>query len=310
MGLLGLMFAETHGGTGAGDVEMMTVMEALGRGLAAEPYLNEILLAGRLLEEAGTPQQQQTWLPAIIAGHAHVALAHAEHATRFDLTRCRTRFSAGRLTGAKTCVSGGADAYVVTASDAGALCLCLVQADAPGLTRRDYRLVDGSVAGELQFSAAPAEPLPGGLEVLLRVTQSARIGASAEMMGLMSLLFDSTLDYVRQRRQFGAPIGSFQAIQHRLADVYMSLELSRAHLYRCVLAPAAVRESAVAAAKSYISTAAIRLGEECIQFHGGMGVSDELAIGHAHKRILVLASFLGDADCELVRYNREAVVSC
>ena len=262
------------------------------------------MLAGRLLAAAGTRAQNDSWIPGIIDGSVHLALAHAEHATRYELARCLTRVTDGHVTGSKTCVPGGADAYIVTAQGERGPGLFLLAADAPGLTRHDYTLVDASPASELRLDCVPAETLPGGFACLDPVLCTARVAACAEMLGLMGTMLDATLDYVRQRTQFGVSLGSFQAIQHRLADVYVSAELSRSHLYRCMLAPAAQRRSAIAAAKSFISTAAVRLGEECIQFHGGMGVSDELAIGHAHKRILVLANFLGDADYETLQYHR------
>ena len=306
-GLPGLPFDEALGGAGGGEEEIATVMEALGRGLAGGAFLDRIVVAGRLIAAAGSEAQRQSWIPGIINGTIHLALAHAEHATRFDLAGCRTRLVDGHLTGAKTCVPGGAHAYIVTAIGPSGPGLFLAGADAPGLARLDYTLVDASPASELRLEAVPAEELPGGWASLEAIVQGARVAACAEMVGLMGMMLATTLDHVRQRSQFGVPIGSFQAIQHRLADIYVSAELSRSHLYRCMLAPAADRVSAVAAAKSYISVAAIRLGEECIQFHGGMGVSDETAIGHAHKRVLVLTNFFGSADHELARYNRAAL---
>jgi alkylation response protein AidB-like acyl-CoA dehydrogenase len=303
MGLLAVPFDAAHGGLGGGAVDIITAMEAFGRGLTAEPVLHEIV-AGRLLQAAGTQEQVASWLPRVIDGTTHLVLAQAEHASRFDLQRCGTRFVQGRLHGAKTWVPACADVYIVTAQGESALQLVLVTADAAGLSRRDYRLVDGSFASEISFDAVEGEAMAGGLAALEDAAQIGRLAASAEMIGLANLLFDATLDYVRQRRQFGVPIGSFQAIQHRLADAYASLELARSHLYRCALAEPSVREAAVAAAKSYISTVAVGIGEEAIQLHGGIGVSDELIIGHAHKRVLLLAQYLGDADYELGRYNR------
>jgi alkylation response protein AidB-like acyl-CoA dehydrogenase len=303
MGLLALPFAEQHGGLGGDLVDIITVMEAFGRVLVAEPVLNEIMLAGRLLESGGTPAQIADWLPRLTAGTAHLALAHAEHGTRYSVERCATRFAQGRLSGDKTCVPAHADALIVTARGEAGLCLALIRGDAAGLERREYRLVDGSMASELRLRDAPAEPMAGGLACLLATIQGARIAACAEMLGLAGLLFESTLQYVRQRQQFGASIGSFQAIQHRLADLYAMLELARSHLYRCVLTEPAQRDAAVAAAKSFISTAAIRIGEEAIQLHGGMGVSDELSIGHAVKRVLVLAQTFGDSAHEMARYQ-------
>ncbi len=308
-GLPGLPFDEALGGSGGGEEEIATVMEALGRGVAGETFLDRIVVAGRLIEAAGTEAQRSCWIPGIVDGTIHLALAHAEHATRFDLAGCRTRLVDGHLTGSKTCVPGGAAAYIVTAIGPNGPGLFLASADAPGLEHHAYTLVDASPVTELQLSGVPAEELPGGFTSLETIVQSARVAACAEMLGLMDMMLDTTLDHVRQRSQFGVPIGSFQAIQHRLANIYVSADLSRSHLYRCMLAPASQRVSAVAAAKSYISTAAIHLGEECIQFHGGMGVSDEMAIGHAHKRVLVLANFFGNADYELARYNRAASCS-
>jgi alkylation response protein AidB-like acyl-CoA dehydrogenase len=277
-------------------------MEVLGRGCAEEPLLHAFT-AGHLLQAAGTAEQVARLLPCVIDGSTRVALAQAEQATRFSLARCETRFVAGRLHGAKTCAPAYADLFIVTAQGGSALQLVLVAADAPGLSRRDYRLVDGSFASEITFDAVEGEAMAGGLAALEDAAQIGRLAASAEMIGLANLLFDNTLDYVRQRRQFGAPIGSFQAIQHRLADAYAALELARSQLYRGALAEPPERDAAIAAAKSYISTVAIRIGEEAIQMHGGIGVSDELIIGHAHKRVLLLATYLGDADHELARYN-------
>ena len=304
-GLLGLPFAEDVGGAGGGEEEVALVMEAFGRGLSGGAYFDEIVVAGRLMQVAGTQAQRGAWLPGLIAGTRHLALAHAEHASRFDLAACRTRFEDGRLTGAKTHVPDGADALIVTACTSQGPGLFLVHTNAPRLEARRYRLVDGASACELTLDGVEAEPLEGGLATLQHVAEAARVAACAEMLGLMSLLLDDTLDHVRARQQFGAPIGSFQAVQHRLADLYVSSELSRSLLYRCILAEAPERAASVAAAKSFVSTAAVRLGEECIQFHGGMGVSDDLAVGHAHKRILLLASAFGTADTELGRYNRE-----
>jgi alkylation response protein AidB-like acyl-CoA dehydrogenase len=303
LGFLGLPFARSDGGLAGSPADSITVMEAMGRGLVVEPILDEILIGGALLSVAGTAEQKHRLITPIIAGSTHVVLAHAEHGTRFDMRPSDTRLRTGRLYGSKTFVPGGADAYIVTAIEGDSPRLCLVAATTPGLVRRDYRRIDGSVASELYFNGASAEPMSGGIESLEAIADTARVAASAEMLGIMSSLFETTLDYVRQRKQFGKPLGSFQALQHRLADLYVSLEQARSLLYRSALTVSSERGGAIAAAKSYISTAAVHLGEECIQFHGGMGVSDELSIGHGHKRILLLASLFGDADHELARYN-------
>lgn len=310
LGVLALPFSEEEGGLGGGAVEIATVMEAAGRGLVAEPLLDALIVGGGLIAEAGTAAQKQAWIERIVTGHAQVLLAWAEHGTRFALDRPVTHLADGGLHGTKTFVSGGADAYVVTARDGESVSLFLVAGDAPGLHRRDYRLVDGSVACELRFDGVAAERMAGGLEALAVIVDRARLAACAEIVGIMGLLFDTTLDYIRQRQQFGVAIGSFQALQHRLADQYAALELARSHLYRAMTAEPGEAPAVLAAAKSYVATVAVRLGEECIQMHGGMGVSDELDLGHGHKRILRLASLFGDPAHETMRYDRARRAGC
>ena len=312
LGLLTLPFGTDAGGMGGGSVELVTVLEELGRGLVAEPYLSDLLLAGRLLERAGTPAQRAAWLPAILSGERRLALAHMERAARFNplFVQCRAspRGEHGTLLGAKTFVQAGlgADAFILSARHSGkaddpdGLSLWLVRANAKGLESHAYRLIDGSVAVELQLHEVEGERLAGGAMELLAAFDEARIAACAEMVGIMATLFEVTLEHLRTRRQFGQPIGSFQAIQHRMADQYAALEQSRSQLLRAALMPGEC--TAIAGAKAFISAAAIRLAEDCVQFHGGMGVTDELVIGHGHKRILLLASLLGDSESELRRY--------
>jgi len=301
MGLIALACPEAEGGLDGGPIEIMTVMEALGRGLVVEPVLESGFIAGAMLARLCPADQGDEWLGAVLEGRRRVAFAFAEHGARFMLAGGGVRVTGGHLSGNKTMVPAGADLWIVTARDEGGDGLYLVRADAPGMISRDYRLIDGSVASELHFDAVPASRI-GDLAAIEALLDLGRIGAMAEMIGIMGRIFDETLDYVRNRKQFGAAIGSFQAIQHRLADQYAALELSRSQLYRAVLAGGAERAAAVAGAKSFIARRAIRLGEECIQFHGGMGVSDELAIGHGHKRLMLLASLFGDAHHEAARY--------
>lgn len=305
LGLLALPFGEEEGGLGGSAIDMMIVSEALGRGVVAEPFLPEILIAGQLLARAGTPEQKQRWLADIVSGAAHLALAHSEPDALFSLDAVTTRATDDHLTGTKTFVLGGTDTdgFIVSARDSsGKIGLFLVDAAAPGLTRQDYRLIDGSTAIEIRFENTPAGPMAGGFDMLLALVDSLRVPIAAEMLGLMSTLFDVTLDYIKVRKQFGTAIGSFQAIQHRMADQYLALEQSRSLLFRAAMMKGEDAEAARLAAKAYIAAAGVRLGEEAIQLHGGMGVTDELIVGHAHKRILLLASLFGDADQELSRY--------
>lgn len=302
LGLFTLPFSEEGDGVSGVTTELIAVVEALGRGLVVEPLMDMILIGGATIAAAGTPEQKAARLPGIVSGEKCVALAYAEQGARFKLVGGDARVTARGLSGAKTFVAGGADAWIVTALSDEGPGLWLVPADAPGVTRRGYQLIDGSPACELTFENVEAEPLPGGMAALAPVLDTARIAACAEMIGIMGRLLDETLSYVTQRRQFGTPIGSFQAIQHRLADQYVALELARSQLYRGATAGSQDAVAAIAGAKSFIAQKAVALGEECIQLHGGMGVSDELSIGHGHKRILLLASLFGDSDHELHRY--------
>ncbi|MCG6120586.1 MAG: acyl-CoA dehydrogenase [Blastomonas sp.] len=303
-GVLALPFPVEDGGLGGGAVEIVTIMEAMGRGMVAEPYLVEILLAGRLLAATGSDEQKAAWIAPLMAGERHLGLAFAEHTSRWSLDRLETRMTTDGIVGAKTFVPGNVDGYIVTALAAdGGLGLYLVDANAAGIARRDYRLVDGTVASEVRFEKVAADQLDGGLAVLAGLIDEARLAACAEMIGIAGTAFETTLDYVRQRRQFGVAIGSFQALQHRLADLYAGLEQGRSHLFRAALSNPQDRPAAIAAAKAYISTMSVYLGEECIQFHGGMGVSNDLDIGQGHKRLLLLATLFGDADHDLERYN-------
>lgn len=311
VGLLALPFSEDDGGLGGGLVEITTVMEAMGRGLVAEPYLSSILLAGQLLARAGDDDQKGRWIAPIMTGEAHLAAAFAEPDSRFNLGKVKTAATVSSggivLNGHKTFILAGeaTQAYIVSAVDLdGRICLYLIEADAPGLIVQSYRLLDGATAQTLVLNNVAAASLSGGLDALEDVAQAVRIAACAEMLGIMSTLFDVTLEYLKTRKQFGVPIGSFQALQHRMADLYASLEQSRSMVLRAALSSDADRPAATAATKAYVSAAAIKLAEDAVQLHGGMGVSDELIIGHGLKRILVLANLFGDADAELVRYQR------
>ena len=288
---------------GGGPVELMAVMQALGRALVVEPVLTEAVTAGAILAAGASPAQRARWLEPLLAGDAHIGFAFAELSGRYGLERVEADVSAGRLTGAKTYAPHGAEAYVVTAREDGAVRLFLVPADATRVRARPYRLADGSLASVIAFEAAAAEPLGLTLDDLRPALDRARLAATAEMMGIIEFVFAAALDYVKTRRQFGAPIGSFQAIQHRLADLYALKEQARSILYRAALASGSEAEAAIAAAKAYVSRAALRICEEAIQLHGGMGVSSELEVGSGLRRVLVLATLFGDADQETARYS-------
>jgi len=317
IGVLGVPFSAEDGGLGGGARELITVMESLGRGFCAQPVLEEVVMAAGLLARAGAPGQKRAWLPQVLGGRAHLALAHFEHSARFDLADVQLRAQGCGtdvlLEGEKSMVplAAGADEWIVSArqesSTGPAIGLYLVSPTAAGIERRDYRLIDGSSASAVRFRAVRTSGrLPGGWPELTAAVDLARLAAGAEMLGLMSTLFESTLEYLKTRRQFGRPLSSFQVLQHRLADLYVRLEQSRSHVYRAAACMQAGedRESSVAGMKSYVSRAALELGEECVHLHGGIGTTDDLAIGHGYKRLVLLASLFGDAASELARFNR------
>lgn len=307
LGILAAPFSVEDGGMGGGPVEIMVIMRALGRGLVVEPVLAEALLAGGLLATAGDEAQKAEWLAPLMAGNRHLGVALTEQGARWSLENVETRVGSSGLSGVKSFASGAVDGWIVSALKAGEPALFLVRADAAGIEQRPYRLIDGSWAAEVRFTDVVAQPLSALASELpsavARALDLTRLGAAAEMTGLMDNMFDGTLDYVRQRRQFGAAIGSFQAIQHRLADLYARVELARSQLLRATMARPEDLPRAVAAAKAHISEAAIRVGEEAIQLHGGMGTTEELDIGSALKRVLALSTLLGDAAHETRRYN-------
>ena len=311
MGVLAFPFDEADGGFGGGPIELITIMEAIGKAVATEPLLSAIIMGAGTIARGGTAEQRNRWLPLVVSAQAIVALAHSEREARFGqhpvMTRAAHAGDSIQLNGAKQMVLLGsaADAFVVSAIETdGATGLYLVEADAAGLERRGYRLTDGSAACDLVLRSVAAEPLAGGGAALDAVLDDARLAICAEMLGLMTMMFDATLDYIKTRSQFGQPIGAFQAIQHRMADDYSRLELSRSQLYRAAARDPGDpgRPAAIAAAKAYISGCATMLGEDAIQFHGGIGTTEELMVGQAFKRVMLLTSLLGDGDWETRRY--------
>lgn len=320
LGLLGLTLPEDVGGLGGGRVELITAFEALGRGLVVEPVL-DALVAGALLGRAGTAAQRADWLPRLIAGEGRLALAHPEAAARFNLAHVATTARAAGdgfvLTGEKTAVLGGADAdgLIVSARlkgglrDRDGIGFFLVPGDAAGVHRRGYRIADGGVAAEvvLRDVAVPGGArLAGGLDALENVAALARLAACAEMLGLAGLLLDATVGYAKTRQQFGQPLGKFQVLAHRLTDAYVAVEQARGQVLRAALSSEDGLARAAAAAKAFVTEAAMSVAHTAVQVHGGMGVTDELAVGHALKRIRVLALTFGDAEAALADYAEAA----
>ncbi|MFJ4292243.1 acyl-CoA dehydrogenase family protein [Cupriavidus sp. NPDC089707] len=306
LGVLGASIPETWEGFGGDAVDHMMVSEALGRHLSLEPYHGTVVMAATALALAGSDGQKAQLLPRIARGAVQVAWAHDEAV----MGRVSVQASSGRdgwwLNGAKPGVlhGGSADFMIVTArADGSDVAMFLVDGRANGVVRERYRLVDGTPAADLRFDGAPAEPLgsggEGGAGVLSRVLATGISAACAEMVGAMQAATALTVEYLKTRKQFGKLIGANQALQHRAVDMLTALEQSRSLSLSLALALAgrndlAGGEMQVHAAKAYVGQAARQVAQEAIQMHGGIGMTEEYAVGHYLRRVLVLDRLHGD----------------
>jgi alkylation response protein AidB-like acyl-CoA dehydrogenase len=322
LGILAMTFPERVGGSGLDAVATMVVMEEFGRALVLEPYLETVVICGGLLAEAGGGRAERM-LERIGAGQDVLAFAAFEATSRYDIANIAT--SARRdgggwlLDGTKAVVAAApwASHLLVVARTVGnrgerkGLSLFLVPCSAPGVTLNSYPTIDGRRAADVTLARVrvPADSLIGAegeaIERIERSIDTAIAAQSAEAVGLLAKLHDDTLDYAKQRRQFGQPIGRFQVLQHRLVDMYIEVELARSAAYLATLrltAPAAERSRAASAAKVTINKACRMIGQSAVQIHGGMGMTDELAVSHAFKRATAIELELGTTDFHLARY--------
>lgn len=313
LGLLAAPFPEELGGIGLDATGIATLFEALGRGLVVEPLAEAVMVAGRLFAARAPAALREAWMDDLLSGARRLALAHAEAGARGGYSPVRSvatrEGDAYRLSASKPFGIAGsqADAYIVSAqTDESGVELFLVPADTAGLTRRDWSLVDGTYATAITLDGVvvPAtHRLEGGLAALAEAETLAALARSAEALGIMERLFADTLDYLRTRQQFGAALGSFQAIQHRMVAQYAAIEQSRALLNLALVSWGQDGFArAVYGARAFIAAASVDLGHEMIQFHGGMGVTDELAVGAGHKRLLMLSRWPEDPLAGLDRY--------
>jgi alkylation response protein AidB-like acyl-CoA dehydrogenase len=322
--VLGLPFAAEHGGFGGTAVDVMIVMEAIGEGLLVEPYLATVGLGGQFVARAGTSAQQGRILPALTQGKTKMAFAYTEAGARYDLERVTMRARrAGDgyvLDGDKVAVlhGGSADVLVVSArtsggdTDRAGISLLLVDRGTPGVVVKEARTIDNLRVADIAFAGVrvPADALLGregeGLGLVEEVVDYATALVCAEAVGAIRSANEATLDYLKTRRQFGVPIGSFQALQHRMVDMVISYEQARSMAcLACVkvdTADAAERRRVVSAAKLKIADACRHVSQESVQLHGGMGMTEELKVSHTFRRLTMIAQAFGDADHHLERF--------
>lgn len=320
LGLTSAPFAEEYGGMGGGALENMIMMEELGKVIAVEPWLQTVVIGGGALQAVGGALAAEV-IPQIIAGDCLIAWAYAEPTGRYDLAHVSTTAKADGagyvLNGHKAVVYAApwATHLLVTARTGGStreragVELFLVDAKAAGITRRDYPTVDGFQASEVYFEnvAIPAEALlPGGIDLIERIADEATMGICAEGTGIARKLLEGTVEYTRQRKQFGQPISKFQALQHRMADMLVEAEQIASMTLMGTLKlglPAAERKAAVSLAKAKIARSIKFVGQSAVQTHGGIGITMELAIGHYFKRSTMIENQFGSADVHLERYE-------
>jgi pimeloyl-CoA dehydrogenase small subunit len=322
-GLLGLPFSEDDGGFGAGAVETMIVMEALGKALVLEPYLATVVIAGGFLRRGGSAEQKAQHIPSIIDGSKTFAFAQLEKNSRYDLqdvaTSAKKKGTGWIIDGEKFVVLNGenADMLVVTARtrggqrDASGIGVFLVPTNAKGIAKKGYPTQDGLHAADITFTgvevgadAAIGDP-ENALPLIERVVDDARTAMCAEAVGIMDESLKTTVEYLKTRTQFGVPIGSFQTLQHRAADMFVAVEQARSMSMFATMAAdfddAKERATAVAAAKVQIGKSGKFVGQQSIQLHGGIGMTQEAKIGHYFKRLTMIENTFGDTDYHLRR---------
>lgn len=325
LGWLAVALPEEFGGIGGGPVETMLIMEAIGQGLIVEPYFPTVVLGGNLLLHGGTEEQKREYLPKLAEGGLMMSFGYAERQSRYDLFD--VAFEAKKdgdgyvLSGHKGVVfnAATADKIIVSARTAGGqrdhkgITLFMVDASADGLSRRDYPTVDGLRASELHFdnvkvgADAVIGEVDNALPLIETVADHAIAALTAEGVGCMSVLVDTTNEYLKTRKQFGVPLSKFQVLQHRMVDCFMETEQARSMAYMVTLklegTTEAERRKAAAGAKVQIGKGGRFVGQQSVQLHGGMGMTDELSVGHYFKRLTMINTIFGDHDYHLKRFS-------
>ena len=323
LGWLTVPFAEEDGGLGGSAIDIAVVMEAFGKGIVVEPFLATAVLAGGLIANTGNEAQKSTLIPAIIDGQLQLAFAYAEAQSRFNLQDVATKAVKSTdgysLSGEKSVVlnGGNANTFIVTARTSGeqydkhGISLFIVDASSAGINRTVYKTVDGQQAADISFDNVTVNNTDRlgeesqAFTAIEAAVDRATLAACAEAVGVMEVAYQKTVEYTKTRQQFGVPIAKFQALQHRMAEMFIEHEQAKSIVLMAAMKldegdPEAAR--AVSAAKSLVSRAAKRIGQEAVQIHGGIGVTEELDVGHYFKRLTTLGFLFGNADFHTRRF--------
>ena len=324
LGWLGISVSEDSGGFGGSAIESMLIMEAFGKGLVVEPFLETVIMAGGLIDDHGSDQQKSSFLEPAIAGEMHLALAYAEPQSRFNLSDVVTEAKADGdnfiINGYKSVVMNGpsADQIIVSARTSGTqldengISLFIIDTNASGLDKTNYKTVDGRRASDLTFEnvSVSKENLIGhqdkGFEILDSAIDKAILAISAEAVGAMEVLYKTTVEYTKTREQFGTAIGKFQVLQHRMVDMFMEYEQCKSLLYMATMKheeKAEDAKKAISGLKYQVGKAGKFIGQQAVQLHGGMGVTDELNVGHYFKRLTTVGTIFGNTDYHLKKYT-------
>jgi len=324
LGWLGLPFEEKDGGFGGNQIDTLVIMEQFGKGLVLEPFIANVVLGGGAIQLGGCEELKKEMLPGLIEGSKQMTLAYAEQQSRFDLEDVAT---SARKEGDKFIINGqksmvlnaeSADHIVVVTRTTGGqvdeegITLFLVDSDMKGLEIQNFPTVDGLRASEITFDnvEVSSERMIGeqdkGFDILRTVSNNAILALCAEAVGAMEILYKDTVEYTQQREQFDHPLSDFQVLQHRMVDMFMEYEQCKSLLFRATMETIQDPEMAqrtIHALKHLIGKSGIFVGENAVQLHGGMGVTEELRIGHFFKRLLVIDSQFGNADFHLDKFT-------
>ena len=324
LGWLGICVSEDSGGFGGSSIESMLIMEAFGKGLVVEPFLETVIMSGGLIDDHGSDEQKSSVLEPAISGEMHLALAYAEPQSRFNLsdvvTEAKSDGDSFILNGYKSVVMNGpsADKIIISARTSGAqldesgISLFIVDANSDGLNKINYKTVDGRRASDLTLENVSVlkSSLIGdqdkGFTILDSAIDKAILAISAEAVGAMEVLYKTTVEYTKTREQFGTAIGKFQVLQHRMVDMFMEYEQCKSLLYMATMKHeegAEDAKKAISGLKYQVGKAGKFIGQQAVQLHGGMGVTDELNVGHYFKRLTTIGTIFGNTDYHLKKYT-------